>query len=142
MWDETVRIWELETGQETTSFAHGLLASAGSLAFSPDAKFLAVMASDLFGNGELGVYDVSTGKRSVTREMQIKSEANALVSFSPDGKFLAFTDIGAENKHLDDLQRERGDFNAYDKDTLSIRLIRLTTGQEVSSVTGTPHSLA
>lgn len=79
--DETLRLWEAETGKELRVFS-GLKANVSSLAFSPDGKVLAAEAYF-----SLRLWDVTTGREliaPITQNWNVSS-----VAFSPDSKMVA-----------------------------------------------------
>lgn len=73
--DETVKIWDLTTGERT------LRLDGHFAAYSPDGSQLAVVAPD----GRVGMYDPATGKQ-IQAPGQI--DAKLSVAFSPDGSRL------------------------------------------------------
>jgi hypothetical protein len=80
--DNTVKIWDLETGVCTrTLTSHA--SSITSLAFSPDGKFL---ATGSYGS-TVRIWDPETGV--CTRTLTGHTNSIYSVAFSPDGKFLA-----------------------------------------------------
>jgi WD40 repeat protein len=93
-WDETVRLWDVETGKERRSFlAHqdGLVAA---VRFSPDGKYLASRGGN---DGVVRLWDAATGAE--VRKYEGLAKANpwrfnrdAALAFSPDAKTLAVGD--------------------------------------------------
>lgn len=80
--DNTVKIWEIETGREVRTFA-GHIAPIKALALSGDGKFLASGGNDK----SVRVWNVGDGQtKYVLPEHGGSVEA---LAFSPDGKFLA-----------------------------------------------------
>jgi WD40 repeat protein/tRNA A-37 threonylcarbamoyl transferase component Bud32 len=78
-WDETVRIWDANTGA-VLRVLPSHLGGAASAAFSPDGRRLATGSIDQ----TVRVWDLATGE-----ELLALRGAGAYVAFSPDGKRLA-----------------------------------------------------
>ena len=80
--DETVKVWDAATGQETLTLK-GHTSGVMSVAFSPDGKRLASASMD----GTVKVWDAATGQETLT----LKGHTGPVtsVAFSPDGKRLA-----------------------------------------------------
>ena len=79
--DETLRLWEAETGKELRVFS-GLKSNVGSLAFSPDGKVLAAEAYF-----SLRLWDVATGRELIPPIAQNWNVSS--VAFSPDSQMVA-----------------------------------------------------
>lgn len=80
----TLRLWDLETGKERTVL-QGHSDQLRSVAFSPDAKWLASVGSD----SSVRLWDVATAKQSAIKKIYLGGFS---VAFSPDGKLLAATE--------------------------------------------------
>ena len=80
--DETVKVWDAATGQETLTLK-GHTGGVTSVAFSPDGKRLASASED----ETVKVWDAATGQETLT----LKGHTGCVtsVAFSPDGKRLA-----------------------------------------------------
>jgi WD40 repeat protein/serine/threonine protein kinase len=83
-WDNTLKVWDTQTGQELSSFTCGNGASVNSVAFSPDGHRLA--SSSGF---DVKTWNAQTGKELLTFKGHT-SDVNGII-FSPDGKRLAST---------------------------------------------------
>jgi WD40 repeat protein len=93
--DNTVRLWNVRTGQlEHTFEGHSRAISA--LAFSPDGQILASGSFDQ----SVKLWDVLSGKLKLALGEHPSGQVKG-VSFSPDGKFLA--SAGADGVRLWDL---------------------------------------
>lgn len=69
----------------TARLRHGLFIS--SIAFAPDGKSLAVKADE-----RVSIWDLATGKKSLELTGESGPSAGAPVTFSPDGRLVAFGD--------------------------------------------------
>jgi len=80
--DQTVKVWDIATGQETLTLK-GHTSSVNSVAFSPDGKRLASAG----GDWTVKIWDIATGQETLT----LKGHTNLVSSvvFSPDGKRIA-----------------------------------------------------
>lgn len=91
-WDNTIRQWDLQTGQESSNWQLATSASAAFrgmghelLTYSADGKSLAV-GDDLWGIG-LEIRDAATGAVLATAPLQ--SHDVQAIAFSPDGTMVA-----------------------------------------------------
>jgi WD40 repeat protein/DNA-binding SARP family transcriptional activator len=81
--DMTVKVWQVPSGEELLTLG-GHTASTGNIAFSQDGYRLATTSYD----GTIRVWDALTGQNLLTLP------GNAfMLSFSPDGKYLASGDL-------------------------------------------------
>jgi hypothetical protein len=108
--DQTVKVWDATTGQETLSWK-GHSVCAPVVAFSPDGKLL-VKSSWNSGYG-VEVWDATSGQERFTLKGHTKWVVG--VAFSPDGKRLASA--------------------SWDQ---TVRLWDTTTGQEMLTLKGHP----
>ncbi len=85
--DQTIAIWDLETGRRVATLA-GHSGIVNGLAFSSDGSRLATAN----GDGSIRVWDARTGQQ----QLELRGHAGLVsnVSFSPDGRWLA--SYGAE----------------------------------------------
>jgi WD40 repeat protein len=90
--DNRVRVWDVQTGQETLSLS-GHTNAVNSVSFSPDGRRLA-SASGVWDenqkkwiSGEVKVWDAQTGQEALT--LKGHTDPVNCVSFSPDGRRLA-----------------------------------------------------
>lgn len=83
-WDKTVRLWDAHTGEQDTILFPNLLAL--SVDYSPDGKTIAIPSD--YG---VQLWDVDTGqqKDAITGHISAGLEG---ITFSPDGKTIAFGD--------------------------------------------------
>ncbi len=93
-WDNTVRLWDAATGEPCASLPHpGVVPS---LAYSPDGTWL---VSGNYGDDRLRIWDVATAR--VRKEIQGPNGILRMLSISPDGKRVAATALGPQDKfHL------------------------------------------
>ena len=96
VWERHVRLWDLNTRRECRIFV-GHTRSLNSVAFSPDGLLLATAGND----GMLGLWEVATGERLVSLEVQATSLRT--VAFSPDGRTVVLASSNDDNIRLWDL---------------------------------------
>lgn len=161
--DEGVRLWNVATGKELAPLKGTRLAF--SLAFSPDASWLAVSeaSADLRG-GVINLWDYRTAKklRQVAAGSYLGLYSHQALAISPDGKSLAFVgptrkvaqlwDLSSDTK-LHELKADNASFNSlvfsrdskmlitagWEKFGESDDLIRLwdrDTGKEIKQLRG------
>jgi WD40 repeat protein len=93
-WDETVRLWNVETGKEVavlTGHQNGMIAA---VAYSPDGKYLASRGGL---DGTVILWDTATNKpvrkhEKLTKVNTWRLNRSAALTFSPDSKTLAVGD--------------------------------------------------
>ena len=88
-WDETVKVWDVPTGQQLSALS-GKVKEVQALAFSSDGRWLATENS----SDTVTLWDAATGK--VVRMLPSDKPVGALgtnwvysIAFSPDGRWLA-----------------------------------------------------
>jgi WD40 repeat protein/serine/threonine protein kinase len=84
--DQTVRIWDAETGRLEKRL-DGHEATIYALAFSPDGARLASVGGSINGSDRLLVHDVGTWRRILNRPQDTGHLCD--ITFSPDGRSLA-----------------------------------------------------
>jgi WD40 repeat protein len=109
-WDDTVRVWDVFTGQEALPPLRGHTADVCAVAYSPDGRKLASASYDL----TVRVWDAVTGQE-VLPPLRGHTRPVLSVAFSPDGRRLVSG--GASSGTAGDL---------------SVRLWDVTTGKEVT----------
>ena len=104
--DETLKLWEVSTGQEVRSFS-GHRSGVRSVAFSPDGRYALSGSAD----NTLKLWEVSTGREIRTFEGHTNSVWS--VAFSPDGRYVLSGSV--DN---------------------TLKLWEVSTGQEIRSFSG------
>ena len=79
-WDESIRIWDAETGKEL-NVLEGHTDGVNSASFSPDGKHIISVSAD----GTARIWDAETGM-----ELRKFDGSYTSAAFSPDGKKIAF----------------------------------------------------
>jgi len=90
--DQTLRFWDVASGQETKAFRPG--STVFSVAFSPDGEVVSCASGVAGGDGTLKLWETATGKeRGTFRGAPHHAHLwyGSCLSFSPDGKTLAAT---------------------------------------------------
>jgi WD40 repeat protein len=85
-WDDTIKIWNIATGQEIHTLNHNH-SSQNSIALSPDGKTLASGFGDMGYSRTIRIWNVVTGKEITTIKRRL--DAMTSIAFSPNGKTLA-----------------------------------------------------
>ncbi|NER36447.1 MAG: hypothetical protein F6J93_21095 [Oscillatoria sp. SIO1A7] len=98
--DRTVKLWNLTTGQLLKALA-GHSSAVLSVAFSPDGKTLASASNMEFQDGNIKLWDVSTGRLSQTMNKFWFAGRVCCVVFSPSGQTLVSGNIDATIKFWD-----------------------------------------
>ena len=86
--DETVKLWQVETGNEIRTFS----SKPGTLKISPDGKRLALGSID----NSIKLWDIHAGKEIKTLRGHSKSVSS--IAFSPDGQTLASGSLDGTTK--------------------------------------------
>lgn len=81
-WDKTVKLWEVETGKELTSFS--VPDKGFSIAFSADGKSL---AAGFLGEQPIKIWEIDTGLELASLTGCVETVWS--LSFSPDGEMLS-----------------------------------------------------
>ncbi|MBN1991084.1 MAG: HAMP domain-containing protein [Anaerolineae bacterium] len=85
--DQTVRLWDVATGQEVNRLIHP--DAVGGVSFSPDGQLLATIGGDLV----VRMWETASGRE--VAQMVHQDDLNDL-DFSPDGQWLATATPGGE----------------------------------------------
>jgi WD40 repeat protein/serine/threonine protein kinase len=156
-WDRTVRIWDIDNGQEVRTLA-GHEEPVNAVAYSPDGRWIASAANDQ----TVRVWDADTGRELHT--LQRHSGAVYSVAFSPDGRLLAsagndgairlwdtasWQERAVLQKHTSGVRAVAfspdGRLLASGGDDWTVRLWRVADGEELATLRGHAdrvHSLA
>jgi len=81
--DGTAKIWDMQTGELSLTFAGG----GPDIAYSPDGKIIATSGGAARGDGIPRLWNAKPGEEMFS--LTGHSALIRLVTFSPDGKFLA-----------------------------------------------------
>lgn len=92
--DGTIRLWNLETGEEETGFTRSH-EPVSFLAFSPDGRTLAGASSGT-GGGNVRLWDIRTGREKFSLPGAHGSVSS--LAFSPDGRVLAAGTDGQDGR--------------------------------------------
>jgi WD40 repeat protein/tRNA A-37 threonylcarbamoyl transferase component Bud32 len=85
-WDQTVRIWDGQTGQAVRTL-RGHRGAVYAVAFSPDSQRLASVGGEAGKPGEVKIWEVQTGRETLS--FPGHTSWVTAVAFSPDGRRLA-----------------------------------------------------
>jgi WD40 repeat protein len=93
-WDETIRLWDVEKGEEIRRLAGHQKGMIATVAFSKDGKHLASRGGN---DGTVRIWDTATGKElfqlaSVGRVNPWRFNRDSALAFTPDGHTLAVGD--------------------------------------------------
>ena len=96
-WDETIRLWNAETGKETARLEGHQSGMIAAVTISPDGKHLASRGGL---DGVVILWDLATGKplhkfEKLSKVNPWRLNRSAGLTFSPDGKTLAVPDAKA-----------------------------------------------
>ncbi|OKH37434.1 hypothetical protein FACHB389_09900 [Nostoc calcicola FACHB-389] len=84
----TIKLWNLTTGELLTTLT-GHSSEVFGVDFSPDGQTLASASNMEFQDGNIKLWDVSTGRVRQTLGSSLVSLRTSCVAFSPDGETLA-----------------------------------------------------
>jgi WD40 repeat protein len=93
-WDETVRVWDVDTGKETARLEGHQNGMIAAVTIAPDGKHLASRGGL---DGTVTLWDLATGKpvykfEKLSKVNPWRLNRSAGLAFSPDGKTLAVPD--------------------------------------------------
>ena len=82
-WDDTVRLWDVDTGSHIKTFDRGLSSFDNGIAFSPDGGTLAIGS-----HGVVRLWDVATGENTLTLTTDERQFVKG-IAFNHKGSILA-----------------------------------------------------
>jgi WD40 repeat protein/transcriptional regulator with XRE-family HTH domain len=123
-WDNTARLWDMETGAQVRRF-DGHTAAVWSVAFSPDGRYL--LTGSGRGDQTARLWDVATG--SEVRRFSGHTASVLAVVFSPDGTY-ALTGGGDATVRLWDV-RTGDQLRMYAGHTGPVRTVAFSAGGEM-----------
>ena len=109
--DNTVRLWDVNSGQQLRTFAISLYGTS-NITFSPDNKILATASGKHDGVENVYLWDTDTGK--LLHTLSGHTSVVQDVAFSPDGKVIA--SAGGDDR--------------------TVRLWNVSTGQQIRTLAG------
>jgi WD40 repeat protein len=154
-WDQTLRFWDVLTGQELRGFS-GKIKQVQALAFSRDGRWLAAENS----SDTVSLWDVTSGSeiRTLPSDKPVRAAGTSWVysiAFSPDGRWLAsgvddktvrLWDLTTGSKARDLISSRRsviyiafspdGRLLASGNDDRTIRIWEVSTGDEIMTLSG------
>ena len=125
--DQSIRLWNLETGKEVRTLPSSSPIGFGSVCFSPDGKRLLAVGSD----ATLRLWEVETGK-----ELQRLKAKACCAGFSPNGKRIVLGGYLDETVRIWDIESDK-ELRRYEGHTSFVTsVVFFPDGKRIASASG------